>query len=320
MALVFAAPGVPSVAPPQSWFGLQMTWTGWDGSVWDITRASEGVCMMAGVRGLSMPPVVHYVTSYASVAGSRWRGTNADAREVFWPIQIFHDLGSQAWIERERAFWRTMRPTKTGVWTVTQPGGEQRHLDCRFVDDSQVSYAMDPALCGWSNYGINMVAHQPYWRGAEVRKEWTQPPLSETAFLPSGTGDGFFISPANSLNNALVDNPGDIAAFPVWEVHGPVTTAHVGPVGQQIQIPFPIAAGKVLIIDTSPNKQAALLYDVTGSGETRVLTNETDVTPLMTSGAYFAPIPPQASVSVDLGVEGEGYVALAITPLYMRAW
>lgn len=306
MALVFAVPYIPA-APPRTWIGLQMTWTGWDGSVWNLTEASEGAVMMSGVRGWSMPPVVHYTTAYASVAGARWRGHTVDAREVFWPIQLFHDSGSQAWIERDRAFWKTMRPSKVGTWTVKQPSGEERHLDCRFVDDSQQSYSHDPVLAGWSNYGINLAAEQPYWRATPIRREWNAGG-SLPFFDPAG---GFTISPSTTLDTASMLNPGDVDTYPVWEVHGPVTTAQVGVAGRNITIPFAVADGDTLIIDTNPTAQTAILYSP----------GDAPVDKTMDLGSVdFAPMPADAQTPVSLLVSGAGYVSLVMTPLYLRAW
>lgn len=311
MALVFAVPYIPT-APPRPWVGLEMTWTGWDGSVWDITRAAEGVCLMPGVRGLSMPPIVHYTTSYASVVGSRWRGHTVEAREVFWPVQVFSDVDSAGWVIRERAFWKTMRPDKTGTWTVSLPSGEKRHLDCRFVDDSGVAFDTDPVLAGWSNYGINMLAHHPFWRAAPIRREWTAG--GAVPFFPAGGGGGggFTISPSATLDTATMLNPGDVDAYPVWEVHGPVTSAQVGVEGRNITIPFAVADGQTLIIDTDPTAQTATLYDAG-------MTNPVDKT--MELGTVdFAPMPADRNAPVSLLVSGGGRITLVLTPLYLRAW
>jgi hypothetical protein len=269
--------------------------------------------MMAGVRGLTMPPVVHYSTAYASVPGAAWRGHTVDAREVFWPIQIYHDLDSQGWIDRDRAFWRTMRPEKTGVWTVKHPSGAERHLDLRFSSDGDIAYEHDPVLRGWSNYGITLVAEQPYWRAAPVRREWSAGVA--VPFYPEGSGDGFTISPSATLDSSAMPNPGDVPAYPVWEVYGPTTTAQVGVAGRNITIPFGVAEGEVLVIDTAPAVQTATLYEISGSERI----NPTDKTTELGT-VNFAPVPADATTSTTLSVSGSGKVALVLTPLYLRAW
>jgi hypothetical protein len=306
MALVFAVPFVPT-APPRPWIGLGMTWTGWDGSLWNLTRASEGVVMLPGLRGLTMPPVVHYTTAYPSVDGARWRGHAIDPREVFWPIQVFCDTTSQAWVARDRAFWKTMRPDKTGIWTVTQPSGEERTLTCRFDNDGDAAYSHDPVLQGWSNYGITMKANEPFWRGTPVKREWVAG--APVPFFPTGS-EGFSISSSRGLDNARMPNPGDVQAFPVWELAGPITGATVGLAGKTITVPFTIDSGDRLVIDTDPAVQTALLY----SGAT-----VTDKTADLGT-ANFVAIPADDSTPITLAVSGAGKVTLTLTPLYLRAW
>jgi hypothetical protein len=290
-----------------------MTWTGWDGSVWGLTSAAEGAVMMAGVRGLTMPPVVHYSTAYASVPGATWRGHTVDAREVFWPIQIYHDLNSQAWIDRDRAFWKTMRPEKKGVWTVRHPSGAERHLDLRFSNDGDVAYEHDPVLRGWSNYGITLTAEQPFWRATPIKREWSAG--GALPFYPAGEGETFVISPSTTLDSSAMPNPGDVDAYPVWEVHGPTTTAQVGVAGRNITIPFAVGENQVLVIDTAPTAQAATLYDVAGG----VRSNAVDKT-VELGTANFVPVPADSVTTTTLSISGSGKVSLILTPLYLRAW
>lgn len=313
MAIVFATPYSP-VAPPRTWIGLQMTWTGWDGSVWNLTSAAEGAVMMSGVRGLTMPPVAHYTTSYASVAGARWRGHTVNAREVFWPIQIYTDLDSQGWIDRDRAFWKTMRPEKTGTWTVTHPSGSERHLDCRFTDDGETAFSHDPVLQGWSNYGIALSAEQPFWRAEPIRREWSAGG-AVTDFLPSAPGGNYTIAPSTTLDSSSMPNPGDVDAYPVWEIYGPTSSAQVGVAGRNITVPFAVADGQILVIDTAPTAQAATLYDLVDGARN----NPVDMTAQLGT-VDFAPVPADAVTTTSLLLTGAGKVALVLTPLYLRAW
>lgn len=317
MAIVYAVPFVPP-APPKPWVGLNMTWTGWDGSLWNLAAASEGVVMLPGVRGLTMPPIVHYTTAYPTVAGARWRGHAVDPREVFWPIQIFHDLGSQEWITRDRAFWRTLRPDKTGTWTVTQPSGEARTLTCRFDNDGESAFATDPVLAGWTNYGITLKANAPFWRGDPITREWIAG-VAQPFFPAAGPGGKLTISSSRGLGSASIRNPGDVEAFPRWELDGPITAASISIGGKAISIPFSIATGQVLVIDADPAVQSAVLYNASGSGVHRVLSNPVDKT-MQLGSVNFAAIPAEAVTPIGLTMTGSGKVTLKLTPLYLRAW
>ena len=301
---------IAPVAPPVIWAGLDMKWIGWDGSEWSLTNPSSGTVMLPGVRGLNMPPIIHHRAAHASLPGARWRGNSVDIREIFWPIQIYTNLGSMEWLEVDRAFWKTMDPKKTGTWVVIQPDGTTRSLKLRFVDDGTQTFDHDPVLEGWLNYGITMAAEQPYWEGAPIMGLWmagTQQPFF------GGTGaPAFAISPSNTLADAKITNPGDVDSYVTWRVYGPVTTATVGINGRNITIPFAIADGDVLEIDTSPSGQIALMGPVGGP-----LT--IDKTPEL--GAIdFAPLPAREESSMSLAMTGTGSVTATFTPLYYKAW
>lgn len=298
MGIVFGAPYTPPL-PPVTWTGLDMIWTGWDGSVWHLAHAADGTVMMPGVRGLNTPPVVHYLASSAATPGARWRGHTVDTREVFWPIQIYSDLGSLDWLARDRAFWKTMRPDKTGTWTVIQPSGAQRSLTLRFKEDGGQTYNTDPALAGWNNYGITLQAEQPFWAGETETGGWG-------AAVPVGFFANKTISPGGTLASATLYNPGDVEVWPVWNIYGPVTAATVGINGRNITVPFTVAGGEVLTIDTSPRVQTAMLGGTDRTGDL--------------TGIDFAPLPPGEVSSLTLSMTGSGRITATVTPLYLRAW
>lgn len=305
-AIVFAAPFTPP-PPPKVWFGLGMTWTGEDGVVWDLTSGEGGVVMMPGVRGLSMPPITHHKSVYASVPGSRWRGYSVQDREVFWPIQVFHDLSSEAWIERDRAFWKTLAPNKTGLWTVIQPNGQERTLRLRLKEDGDPVYSHDPALAGWSNYGLTFEAEQPFWQGGGGVVSKTFMPENDSDFFNGAAkASPFKISRSATVTSAIMNNPGDVEAYPVWTIEGPCTNATVGVGGVNITIPFAVATGQRLVINTAPSSQQALLAGVDRTADLGTVN--------------FAPIPSGSNVILSLAITGTGSITCAITPRYFRAW
>ena len=308
MGVVFGALNAPGA--PVQWTGLDMKWIGWDGSEWVLSDETNGTVMMPGVRGLNMPPVIHHRAAHASVPGARWRGATVDVREAFWPIQIYSDNGSQDWIEKDRAFWRTMDPMQVGSWVVTQPDGTARTLRLRFIDDGQHSFEHDSAQDGWTNYGITLAAEQPFWEGEEIGGSW-EAGAPEPFFGTSG-GPAFTISPGNTFNQAKILNPGDVPAYVVWRVYGPLTGATVGVNGRNIEIPFTIASGQVLVIDTAPTAQVALQGSATG-------TQTSDKTPNL-GNIDFAPLPPGKTSTLSLSMSGTGRISATFNPLYYRAW
>jgi hypothetical protein len=297
---------VTAPAPPATdWAGLRPTWTGWDGSVWDLTDPASGVLLMrGGTRGLTMPPIRRYTSASPAVPGSRWRGAVPDERDVFWPLLVLSETSSQAWVQLDRAFWRTMDPARPGVWAVTHPSGETRRLRCRFVDDGNHTFDLLPVKYGWTRYGVSLVAEAPYWEGTQqVRYFGADPPV----LFFTADASVFALDPEQTVATATMDNPGDVDAYPVWTISGPSDRAVLGVGGRLIEVPFPVPAGKELVVDPRPTAQTAI--DSDGNDRTGEL-----------GAVDFAPIPPGESVTLSLELVGDGFISAALTPLHYRAW
>lgn len=313
MSYVYAMPYTPPQPPASPWVGMPSVWTGWDGSEWSLTDRAQGVYLRPGVRGLHMPAYTRHSSTSPAVRGSRHRGVSVLDREAFWPITVFHGDGSVAWRERDTAFWATMDPDKTGTWTITHPGGAQRHLDLRF-SESDDTLQTNPWRLGWQQYGITLLADKPLWRGATQTRTWAQ--AAGSNFYGGGAlvGPPFQISSGSTLATAKMSNPGDVPAYPVWTIIGPTTSVTVGLAGQIIQVPFEIPLGKAVQINTDPVEGQVAWYGDWANG---TLSNEVDRTNELGS-ASFASIPNGADRKLSLTMAGTGSVRAELTALYRR--
>jgi hypothetical protein len=303
------------------WTGSDMSWLDWQGNVWDLCTGRSGVVLLgAGVRGLTMPPIIRYSQKSPAVSGSRWRGFITDEREIFWPLKVFKDTGSQDWLNHDRKFWQSMRPDKTGVWQVAQPGGEVRSLSCRFVDDGGQAFDTLPEMHGWATYGVSLVAEQPFWSGpTEVRTWSTVTGANFFGGVDAGEGAPFYITSSNAASTATVSNPGDVPSAPVWVVHGPSTLVKVGVGASVVEVPFTVASGEWVVIDTAPTAQTALFGSALDDAGKPLLSAGVDRTADL-GAVNFASIPAGESVPLTIQITGAGMVELNLTPQYYRAW
>lgn len=330
--IVYGLPFSPPSTPGPDWQGMLMTWTGWDGSVWTLSDREGGALLLAGTRGLTMPPTRRVVDASPAVAGSIHRGSITDEREVFWPIKIFHGDGASAWVARDRAFRRTLDPDRPGVWAVTQPSGETRRLTCYYDNDGNHSMDTLPTLTGWERYALTLYAEQPYWVGDPVVNSFKAPPIPDPFF---GT-DGPVVNIASSYSaaNAAMDNPGDVESYPRWFIDGPTTvvggapSASVGVGDLVVNVPFAVAAGTCLVIESDPDAIGATLYTIAASGTDKKpseriigvdLTGPVDKTTAL-GEADFAAIPSGESVPLSLTISGTGKVECYLPTLWRAAW
>jgi hypothetical protein len=304
---------VPYLAPDpggdSNWGRLQMTWTGWDGSVWDLTNPDLGVFMRKeGIRGLGMPKVEHHRDRSPALPGAFHRDLNYDIRDVFWPLQVFHDGSSAEWIKRDRAFWRTMRPHETGRWTVTQLDGSSRYLDLRFDDDGDWAPEVDPTFFGWANYGVRLTAEHPFWRGEPVRRSWaTVEPVDYFADAPNV----YAISSSRSVSTATVVNHGDADSYPIWRAHGPMEGVGITVDGHVLELGVELAEGESRTLNAAPDEQTCL--DENGNDCYGDLTVDD-------WGGFVPPNEVPTPIDIVIGGTGEGRVELELPISFLRAW
>lgn len=308
-AFVFVPPYTPPPPPAPAFSAYGSVWTGADGSVWDLTDPSSGVFMTnQGVRGLLRPEYTRFTSKSAGVAGSRHRGSRAEERPVYWPVFVYSDTGSQEWIERDRAFAASFDPDMPGVWTVTQPSGEARHLSCRLIDDGGAADGPDPVRAGWRVYGMNLVANDPYWYGPPVSQTWGSTVEVGRSTFPIRFDDRSFRRKSSStLGTVRMTNPGDVDAWPTLRIEGgPSTDFEFTVGGRTIAGQVALNPGDVFVVDTDPRRQSTYL-------------NGTRVRGVLTQ-ANFAPIPAGRDRQLTVNVSPSGTATVTIAPRFNRAW
>lgn len=298
-ALVYAAaPPQPPPPPVSPWVGYVMTWTGADGSVWALDGSQGVLLLQDGLVGLHTPQTDRYTSTAPSTAGSRHRGSRAQERIVEWSVLVYSDDSSKEWLAVDRAWWGSFDEDQPGTWTVTDPAGRSLSLDCRLTPQND-PYGQDPALLGWALYHVQMIANQPYWRGDPVTQSWQQATPD-----PLFGGDGqLHVSSAASFASATMSNPGDVDAWLVWTVTGPMTSLSITVDGGTIATPS-LIAGDTLVIDTDPAVATGLKNGVDVSG----LVDPWDP----------RPVPKGNNVPVTFTATGTGQVSASLIPRYRR--
>lgn len=304
MVVILSRPPVSPPVPANQWAGVTVIWYGADGSVWDLGTGAEGAVLEnEGTEGLHDPVITKFRSKSRVVPGDRPRGWRTEPREVFWPLFLYSHESSDEWKARYRAFFDSIHPENPGRWRIGH-GGSFRELSLTGVYRNGHSFRHDPLIFGWEKFGLELEAAQPYWSGAAVEYgPWSQPETGEF-FGASGAPD-FFISTSSEIGRAFVTNPGDVEAWMTWTLTGPLTDIQIG-IGETVAaIPFDLASGEVLVIDTDPRHQSGLLDGV-------------DVTRDLGLLRYGA-IPSGADVEIHVEAGGAGSISAALTPLYFRA-
>jgi hypothetical protein len=292
--------------------GLTIEWIGWDGTIWDLTSGEQGVVLLPGFQGFSMPEVQRYEREGPSVHGSYYTGFRVNSRKIFLPIKILTgaSIGDIfQFTNIDSKFFDSLRPDVTGTLRVTTPGGGTREIECRFDTDNDATYDSDPTIDGWTVYGVNLVANDPFWTSDEIKKSYGSSSSDEDFYDRDDANEVHYLSPSGSFTEAQFRNPGDVEGYLTWTIKGPFDTISVGINGEDIKIPFAITGSQTITIDTSPK-------------DMRIMRNGVNITTSLTTPPKYDVIPPQATVKIKIVATGTtlGLVTATLKPLYYRAW
>jgi len=291
---------------------LALTWTGWNGDVWQIQGDPRSLARLEvdGRVGFGMPPITHYFTRSATTDGAQWQGYRVDERPFEMPLFVTGATPTLAREEQSR-FMSTLRPDKRGVLTVADPVGNRRHLQLRYFAGADEEIRQSTYGLYWYSHRLRMIAEEPYYYGDTTLKEFA--PDASVNFYGGGVGTlgpPFYIGSSSTTDSAVLTNPGDVDAWPVWTVHGPFTSFVGGVGGALINLPIAKGAGEWIKIDTTPSRQT--IVDHTGA----------NMWP--NAGAVeFASIPAASTTVLTLTLAGTGVgtkVEVEFTPQYWTAW
>jgi hypothetical protein len=300
------------------WFGLRMEWIGWNGSRFVLSNPQLGVFASPGeIEGFGPPEYFEWVQDSPATPGQYFRGAKAKPRSIFIPVAISHPGGSIAFEALYRRFFDTVKRDRYGTLRLTTPGGVIREIQAR-TTGKPPTYGLDPFRKGYHGYGWELVADDPYWSGNTIRQTFVSG--SSVDFYTGGGDTLATISDGQSFGTAAVSNPGDIDAWPIWTVVGGATTTVTMGVGSElVSVPFAVAAGKALRINTDPRDRQAWYGDWDATTE-QLTGTLTDRTADLGTSTQFARIPPGSEVALAVALGGTGSVRVDVTPLYERAF
>ncbi|AEW94053.1 MULTISPECIES: phage tail domain-containing protein [Streptomycetaceae] len=271
-----------------------------------LSAAWPAIMLQPGATGLDMPPFEIHADDSPNLDGSMYRGARAAARDILLPLYVY-GIDRLTLRQFKRDLANALNP-KSGycVLTFIESDGIPRRLRCYYKGGMEGSEAADSAGFRWVSYGIQLTAMDPWFYGdTQVVASWSfgkpQPFLGK--FLPLRLGKGTL-----ATNTLQVSNPGDIEAWPVWRISGPVKSLILtGPDGSSWGIPAQasgadvIPIGRTLTVDCRPGYKT--VTDDQGK----------NYFPLLAANPSLWPVPPGTSTVATNLVAGSGTAAVTMT-------
>jgi hypothetical protein len=318
---VLPAPSIGPLPPdPVSWGKTYVSITGKNGEGEEIPLTGftssrwPGIVMMPGATGLDSPPFELHADDSPNLDGGIFRDARAVAREVMIPV-FLHGIDRKTVKALKSRLISSLNPKKGYcVLKFLEGDGIPRYLYCYYKSGMEGSESVDEAGFTWKKFGIQLTAYDPYFYSDDTQAaSWTfgegEALLSTTeAFFPLRINSGVV-----SSSEVSVFNPGDVEAWPQWELTGPIRNfSCTSPNGKKFSIPIrgdgsdAVPAGRTLTVDTRPGYKS--LKDDLGA----------NYWPLLAPNPELWPIPDGDSVcTVDI-VPGasNAQVRLTFRPRY----
>ncbi|MEU5186994.1 phage tail family protein [Streptomyces klenkii] len=260
---------VPIPPLPMAWGHTYVSITGSGGEGEEIPLTSfadrrwPGILLQAGATGLDTPPYELHADSSPNLDGSSFRSARAAAREVMLPVYLY-GVDRRSLKDLKRKLVSALSPKRGHcVLRFVEADSQVRKLYCYYKDGMQGNESTENAGFRWAKYGIQLTAFDPYFYADDLQ-------VAEWQF---NQGEGLLkkdrgLFPLRLSRGTLADqavpviNPGEVEAWPVWEIKGPVRGFRfTSPGGQAFGISTPadgsdaVAAGRVLTVDTRPGRK-----------------------------------------------------------------
>jgi hypothetical protein len=211
-----------------------------------VDLMADPFLLMGEVSGHLVPPFKREERWIGEVG--MLTGIRADAREIFLPLLVKADDIYSA-LRLCARYWNPR--SGDGVLRVTDDSGKARILKCRYAGGLEGN--MRESGPGWQKVGLRLRALQPYWQD-EQYQDYVFVLDSPVLFFQSP----FFplrISKGTIDGSVTVNNPGEVEAYPIITVTGPMSSIEVQNVttGKTMNLPIlSMTASDVLVIDTRP--------------------------------------------------------------------
>ncbi|MGK5496395.1 phage tail domain-containing protein [Streptomyces sp. URMC 125] len=291
--------------------GEEIPLTGFSSREWPT------IFIQPGATGLDAPPVVLHADESPNLDGSMFRSSRTTAREVMLPVYLY-GIDRRTLRDLKRKLIRALDP-RNGycVLKFIESDSQPRYLYCYYKGGMEGNEGEDQAGFRWVRYGIQLSAFDPWFYSDEIQvAQWAFG--GGTAFLrPTEPLYPLKLTKGTMSETAIpLVNPGDVEAWPIWQITGPVKSfTFTSPKGESFGISARpdgsdvVPDGRVLTVDTRPGHKT--LKDDTGTNYWPMLAPNPSLWSIpagrSTAGVHVAASASTASLRLSLRPRYETY-------------
>jgi hypothetical protein len=215
----FIPPPPPPPSPPDPTVTdrIQVVWTAPDGSDWPLTLDGQPWQLQNAAQLFGVAPVALATDPYP-LFGARVRHDQPQPRIITLPVQV-----RAADSVTFRAAWRALgvafaqtRRLGPGTLTVFYADGTSRQIRAWY----QAGYDGQPGS-GWfdDTAVVALFCEDPFWSDTVPTTVFRDHIAASSPFL----NPFLTVSSSRTLGDTVINNPGDVEAWPVWTITGPTS-------------------------------------------------------------------------------------------------
>jgi hypothetical protein len=212
-----------------------------------IAFDNENFVLNPEINGLLIPATNVRIEESAGDGGV-WRHSKRGVRQLDLPVTVVGtDRGD---VESKLRRLNKVLQDAQGATKISAnySDGSVLQLSAHYVGGAEGSRGENGGMT-WQRVLLSFKAPNPFWQSA----------IDESFTIGSGsTGRGLLpqltklkISSSQSLGVVTVNNTGDVAAYPVWTIRGPISGLVISNGSQQFAFADDIAAGESFVVDTA---------------------------------------------------------------------
>ena len=260
-----------------------------------IAFDNESFVLNPEINGLLIPATNVRIEESAGDGGV-WRHSKRGVRQLDLPVTIIGtDRGD---VESKLRRLNKVLQDAQGATKINAnySSGETLQLSAHYVSGAEGSRGENGGMT-WQRILLSFQAPNPFWQSS-VQQSFT---------ITSGnTGRGMLpqlsklkLSSSQTLGVISVTNEGDVAAYPVWTVRGPITGLSISDGSLSFGFEDSVAVGETIVINT----ETGVVLDDTGANRYGILA---------TAPKLFKLNPGTSSLSV-IGTDSETSTEVTLT-------
>lgn len=215
----------------------------------EIDFDNETYILNPGYMGFGIAPTQVRIEPSAG-DGGLWRNTKKGIRDIDLPITVIGTSRSdvQTKLRRLSKLIQDSEGPTTLLAKYTNQHSSTLALDVHYVGGAEGEWGPDEGLT-WAKWVFSFQAPDPFWYTDEVTEFTIGTGNTGRGLLPELTK--LKVSSSQTLGVITVTNAGDVPAYPIWRVRGPIEDFYVSDGTNAFGFNAEVFTGETITIDTA---------------------------------------------------------------------